>query len=114
MFFVLLLLFTIIFVGHFVYGFRQYIPYLLKNTDIIDEQSKAIFGYISSIYILIFFLLISKLMGLNILSPEIFKFLGIWFLMCSAINFYYAKKVGILKIFQWILFLIIGILFLIN
>lgn len=112
MIYILLGWFSLIVVGHFVYGLTNYVSKIIVADAVVKNQSKAIFHYISILYVILFMGLIFEWMGKPILTGPLTLGLGLWFLSCGGINFYYGLKIGIFKMFQWVFFLVMGVLFL--
>lgn len=96
--------------GHFLYGMRQYLP----KTETLDEETKqtsyAVFHYMSVVYIVIAIYLLAVVFESMAVSIEAIHFIGYFYIGCGVVNFYYGTKVGLNKMFQWILFFILGIL----
>ena len=112
----LLALFVV--VGHFFFGIKWYlIPMLHSDTEAIPKATlQSVFHYISVFLVLSAIVLIS--MGIKKLSLEgntlLIKFIGCNFLLFAFVQIIYSIKNRIEKplitMFQWILFVPIGIL----
>lgn len=111
MIYFILFCFLVVSVGHFIYGIKSYLSCLGNKDTIVTNQSKAIFHYISAAYLIILTGLFLDIFGYSILNQTNTKALGLWFLACGGINFFYGLKVGIFKLFQWIFFFVISVLF---
>ncbi|WP_406661708.1 hypothetical protein V7O66_04095 [Methanolobus sp. ZRKC3] len=105
-------------VGHFVFGSKWYLrPMLDSNMELIPKAIlQSVFHYVS-IYLLLSSITL-LLIGFGIfLSPEnviMVKFIGLNYLLFALVQIFYSIKNKVpnplITMFQWTLFLPIGIL----
>ena len=105
-------------VGHFVFGINWYLKPMLKSEfEIIPKATmQAVFHYIS--VFLIFSSITLILIGLEEISLVenflLVKFIGVNYLFFSFVQIYYSFKNKVknplISMFQWTMFLPIGIL----
>lgn len=84
----------LIILGHFIYGLTNYIPKIKVKDSVVENQSKAIFYYISIFYFILFVGLIYELAGNQIISKPISVGLGSYFFDCGIVTLYFDTKVG--------------------
>ena len=102
-----------IMMGHFVYGTLTYTSKIKTNTEVNDKLSKAIFHYMSVVFVTIFIytsLITFKVISLN--SNTLILF-GIQMISFGVVAFIYDLQLGFFKIFQWLFFIPLGIVYII-
>ncbi len=101
-------------VGHLVFGFDWYIkPVLLKELDVeVKATTKSVFHYITVMLGLSFIYVLLVAIGKFELNSQLTTFIGIFYILGGIINISYMFKdrVAFMRMFQWTLFLTIGIL----
>lgn len=115
------LLTSFVAIGHFAAGIKMYLkPMLDSNMELIPKTTmQAVFHYVSVFLVLAAITLV--LIGINKLSYTnnqlLVKFIGSNFILFTGVQIFYAFKNRVKKplitMFQWTLFLPIGVLCLI-
>lgn len=113
LFLFIFLLSTGIFLGHFIYGLKFYLPKTSGENQTAQLTTKAVFHYVSLLYILYLGYLTGHLAGAWQADQTLMLFLGLWFCGCGMVNLFYGVRAGLLKIFQWVFFFPLGILLLV-
>jgi hypothetical protein len=104
--------------GHFIMGIKNYlVPMLRADFDLIPKATmQSVFHYVSVFLVLSAVALIC--LGLNVFDPVkndlLVKFIGAHFILFALVQIFYSfnnkVKNPLVKMFQWTLFLPIGIL----
>jgi len=104
------------FIGHMVMGIKLYLkPMLKSNTeDIASKVMHSVFHYVSIVMLMSAIGLIVFAHGISDLSSDVVMFIGVFYVSCGLLQFVMAMKTdgvkGLIKMFQWTMFLSIGIL----
>lgn len=116
------LLASFVVVGHFKFGISWYLkPMLASDFDLIPKATmQSVFHYVSVFLVLAAAVLLHEGLGLKLLDDTnaLVKFLGLNYLLFTIVQISYAFKNKVerplISVFQWTLFLPIGILCLIG
>jgi len=103
-------------IGHFLFGIKWYLkPMLNSNLELVPKATmQSVFHYISIYLTISSIILLSIGFGLLEKNFLLIKFIGINFICFSLIQIFYSFKNKVknplITMFQWTLFLPIGIL----
>jgi hypothetical protein len=103
-------------IGHLAAGMKMYLkPMLESNTEEVAKNvMHAVFHYMTIVMLLSAVYLVSFAHNLFPISLDIVRFIGIFYLVCGLTQMVMAISTngmkGLMKMFQWTMFLPIGIL----
>ena len=103
-------------IGHLVVGIPWYLkPLLNSNADIIPKKVlHAVFHYITVIMVMSAVTLVAFAHNLLNLSPDVVRFIGIGYMLFGLTQIVLVvishSFNGLIKMFQWTMFLPVGIL----
>lgn len=104
------------FFGHIVMGIKLYLKPMLKSDteDIAKSVMHAVFHYVSVIMLLSSITLILFAHNIVEMSSDVVLFIGVFYLGCGILQMIMAivskGLQGLIKMFQWTMFIPIGIL----
>lgn len=107
-------------IGHFTAGMNMYVrPMLQSNTEDIPKYVMyTVFHYMSSAMMLCSICLVVFAHARYVLSPDVIRFIGIFYILCAITQITIAIRSsglnGLLSMFQWAMFLPVGILALLS